>query len=230
MDRFDVAPIKVSLIDAWVMRGDKPVLKGVNFTSLESGITVILGENGVGKTTLLSALAGLLPLAKGEYGCFESDGNMASMMRIGYILQKQVIFRRSVAANVDYALSASKMVIEDKRRIRDITLEMMGLSHLADKPAHRLSQGEKQKLVIARVLAMQPGILMLDEATNSLDSVAVDSLEKHVQYLAKQGLPVIWVTHNINQARRVADHVMLLQDGQVESFEPAKQFFNKVKG
>ena len=117
--------------------------------------------------------------------------------------------------------------IDRKRRpdLKRHVLEMMNITHDPKLSAFHLSQGERQRLAVARVLAMEPGILMLDEATNSLDYETVSLLEKQIRTLAKQGLPVIWVTHNIDQAKRIANRVIVIKDGRIKTDCLAKDYF-----
>ena len=107
---------------------------------------------------------------------------------------------------------------------RDV-LKLMNITQDERRSAFHLSQGERQRLAVARVLAMKPGILMLDEASNSLDKTTVSLLESHVRHLADQGMPVIWVTHSLEQARRIADRIITIHDGEITKDCRVEEFF-----
>ena len=211
----DQSYITASLIGASVSIAGKPVLKNVSITVNDPGIVVVVGPNGAGKSSLLSAMAGLLPLENGTRQLTEANGMDAAITRVGYVLQKPVLFRRSIAGNIDYAMAAAGVdptLWADRRRE---VLKVMNITQDEGRSAFHLSQGERQRLAVARVLAMSPGILMLDEASNSLDKTTVSLLENHVRHLADQGMPVIWVTHSIEQAKRIADRVISIEDGEI---------------
>ena len=102
----------------------------------------------------------------------------------------------------------------------------MDLASLADRPARRLSGGEQQRLAIARALATEPDTLFLDEPTASLDPESVQAIEGIVTAAAREGVRIIFVTHDIQQARRLADDVVFLSNGRVVEEAPADAFFN----
>ena len=221
----DQSYIAASLTKACVSIAGKPVLKDVTLTVNKPGIVVVVGPNGAGKSSLLSAMAGLLPLDRGTRKLTESNGMDAAITRVGYVLQKPVLFRRSIASNIDYAMDAAGIApaLWAERR-RDV-LRVMNISQNESRSAFHLSQGERQRLAVARVLAMSPGMLMLDEASNSLDKTTVSLLESHVRNLADQGIPVIWVTHSLEQAKRIADRVISIDDGEIVNDCAVEDFF-----
>jgi len=227
MAMFDLRPISARLQSATASLAGKVVLKDVSIEINTPGITVIIGENGAGKSTLLSALAGLLPLDHGWQSLIETDGRAAPITRLGYVLQKPVLLRRSIAGNIDYAMAAADIPTGQRSSLRSHVLEIMNIHQNPKQSAFRLSQGEKQRLAVARVLAMQPGMLMLDESTNSLDQQTVALMETHIRDLADQGLPVVWVTHSQDQAKRLADRVVQIKNGSIEVDRAAAEFFGK---
>ena len=221
----EITPVDVELTDARVLRGDMEVLSGVSLRLQPGEILALIGPNGAGKSTLLSAIAGLVPLAAGDCTLTEADGQDAAITRIGYVLQKPVMLRRSVGANIDFAMAAARIPVSARKPLKAELLAMVELAKYEHTSAYHLSQGERQRLAVARVLAMRPGVLMLDEATNSLDQKSVDLLEHHVRELAAGGMPVIWVTHSLDQAARVADRVIRLEKGTITHNEKADDFF-----
>ena len=222
------APLTVGLDHASVHYGDHIVLDDVSITFDRPEITVILGPNGAGKSTLLSACAGLLPLSSGRHFRQEADGTSAPITRLGYVLQKPVMFRRSVLDNITMAIRAIGGNDAEHTRRRDALLSLLGIDHLTRKPPHQLSHGERQRLVVARVLLMQPGILMFDEASNSLDRSTTELLEAQSCVYAENGIPVIWVTHNLEQAERLADRIITIDKGKIIEDMAAKDFFAKA--
>lgn len=223
-DLLPISPIKLSLEKAQVKIGEHLILNDVSASFTTPEITVITGPNGAGKSTFLSALAGLLPLSKGTRHLTEADGQDAAITRLGYVLQKPVMFRRRVRDNLAIAMKAAGT--RHHHGFQDQILTKMGLEGLLDKSAFQLSQGQRQRLAVARVLLMQPGVMMLDEATNSLDQASITILEREVRALADAGMPVLWVTHSRAQAERLADRVIAMEEGKIISDTSAATFFS----
>jgi tungstate transport system ATP-binding protein len=178
--------------------------------------TAIVGPNGSGKTTLLRAVMGLAEVSNGQ-------------ILVGYavraiVFQKPVMLRRSVGANVAFALRAAGQV-GNHQAIADL-LEQVGLSALADRPARQLSGGEQQRLAIARALARQPKLLLLDEATASLDPAQTKIIEDLIGSIARSGVKIVFATHDLGQARRLAGDVVFLVKGRVAEHAPVDRFFN----
>jgi tungstate transport system ATP-binding protein len=220
-----ISPLRVGLHQASVFHGNQKVLDNVTATFERPEITVILGPNGAGKSTLLSALAGLIPLTSGQHHRHEQDGRPAPITRLGYVLQKPVLFRRSVLANIHIAMKSAGFEPYAHSQNCEAVLSMLAINHVINKPAFHLSQGERQRLAVARVLLMRPGIMMLDEATNSLDQNSVDILEHHIRRYVDQGMPALWVTHNLAQARRLADRVITIDQGRIKDDVRASDYF-----
>lgn len=200
--------------------GEAELLRDVSFDLAPQGCTVIMGPNGAGKSLLLKLLHGLIRPTAGEIAWAGQDP-MTVTARQALVFQKPVLLRRSVAANIDFVLKA-----RGKRRDRrDELLEHVGLLHKARVPARRLSGGEAQRLALARALATDPEVLFLDEATASLDPASVQAIEAIVRQARDRGIRVILVTHDIGQARRMADDVLFLHSGQVQEHSAARAFF-----
>jgi putative ABC transport system ATP-binding protein len=131
------------------------------------------------------------------------------------IFQKATPFDGTVAENIAYGPALCGQSLPRKR-----ILELMELASLepglVDKNAHELSGGQEQRLAIARALANQPDVLLLDEPTSALDPIATRNIEESLLHLRRQlGLTLVWVSHAIEQARRIADRVLLLSNGRV---------------
>lgn len=200
------------------------VLKGVTMDLDVQGCTVIMGPNGAGKSLLLKLMHGLMTPTSGQI-MWGAKPPSDVMSRQALVLQKPVLLRRSVAANIDFVLKARGKDIG----LRDGLLEHVGLLHKATQPARLLSGGEAQRLSLARALATEPEVLFLDEPTASLDPASVLAIERIVSDARSRGVRIVWVTHDIGQARRMADDVVFLQAGQVAEHSAAAAFFSEPR-
>lgn len=205
-------------------------LKILNIPALSiSGIapTAIVGPNGAGKTTLLRLAMGLLKPTRGRitWGGREA----VPPVRRALMFQKPVMLMRSAASNIGYALASVGVPRgERKRRIEEL-LPLVGLSGLADRPARRLSGGEQQRLALARALAREPEVLLLDEPTASLDPAAAKSVEDVLREVAGRGIKIVLTTHDLGIAKRLAGEVILLHGGEILEQSPADIFFSQPK-
>lgn len=142
--------------------------------------------------------------------------------RQAMVFQRPVLLRRSVAANIDFALRL-KDKIDGARR--DGLLQRVGLLEQSRQPARLLSNGEQQRLALARALATQPEVLFLDEPTASLDPASIIVIEEIVATAKAAGTKIIFVTHDIGQARRLGDEIVFLDRGRLAEHTPAERFF-----
>ena len=145
------------------------------------------------------------------------------------VFQRPVMLRRSVAANVDFALKLRGRGKPDRAAIIDEVLGRCGLRRLKDNPARVLSFGEQQKLALARAWALKPQVLFLDEPTASLDPAATHAVEEIVQAIHDEGTRIIMTTHDLGQARRLADEVIFLHRGRMLERAPKDTFFTEPK-
>jgi tungstate transport system ATP-binding protein len=178
--------------------------------------TVILGANGAGKSVLMRLMHGLLAPTSGRIA-WNSPGRQAM------VFQRPVMLRRSALANVAYALSVAG---RDESPAME-ALKEVGLAHLAHRPARVLSGGEQQRLALARAWALHPEVLFLDEPTASLDPSATREIETVIRAFDAAGTKIVMATHNLGQARRLADEVIYLHRGRVLERAPVEQFFAK---
>jgi tungstate transport system ATP-binding protein len=136
------------------------------------------------------------------------------------------MLRRSVAANLDYALAHAGVARRQRpSRITDL-LARVGLDGLAERPARRLSGGEQQRLALARALAREPEILLLDEPTASLDPAATRAVEDIVLAAARSGIKVVMASHDLGQVRRLGGDVIFMVRGALREHEPAIEFLD----
>ena len=176
--------------------------------------TVILGANGAGKSVLMRLMHGLLEPSSGSV-LWRSTGRQAM------VFQRPVMLRRSALANVAYAL---RVAGQDEGQAMD-ALKEVGLAHLAHRPARVLSGGEQQRLALARAWALHPEVLFLDEPTASLDPSATREIETVIRAFDAAGTKIVMATHNLGQARRLADEIIYLHQGRVLERAPVDRFF-----
>ena len=210
--------------------GTHRLIDGIDLTIERDRRTVIMGPNGAGKSLLLRLLHGLLTPTAGEV-CWGATPRMdQARQRQALVFQRPVLLRRSVAANLRFALKLRRYArAEREERLRH-SLELANLSHLADRPARVLSQGEQQRVAIARALVLEPEVLVLDEPTVSLDPTSVEAIEELILAAHRRGTKIILVTHDMAQAHRLADEVVLLEQGRVVEQASDLQFFQQSSG
>jgi tungstate transport system ATP-binding protein len=200
--------------------GEVTVLDGLELDLGPTGCTMVMGPNGSGKTLLLKLLHGLISPTAGKIVWGDRKPSDV-IMRQALVFQKPVLLRRSVAANLDFVLKTRG---KDPER-RDALLDYVGLAHKMHQPARLLSGGEAQRLALARALATDPDVLFLDEPTASLDPGSILVIERIVGEARARGVRIVFVTHDIGQARRMADDVVFLHRGRVAEHSEATDFF-----
>jgi tungstate transport system ATP-binding protein len=188
--------------------------------------TVVLGPNGAGKSLLLRLCHGLIRPSSGLILWRDMRVDAARRFQ-AMVLQRPVLLRRSVAANIGYALSVHGVPRRQRRVLASQALEQAGLLDLAARSARVLSGGEQQRLALARAWALKPQVLLLDEPTANLDPAATQAVETLLEQVYKTGTKIIMTTHDLGQARRLADEVLFLHRGRLLAHAPAAEFFSK---
>ena len=201
--------------------GGKTLLEAVSLTIEAGSRTLIMGPNGAGKSLLLRICHGLLEPGTGRVRWVGGKGRETRLTQ-AMVFQRPVLLRRSVAANMDFVFQL-RGGRDDARR--DALLAQVGLLERSRQPARLLSGGEQQRLALARALATEPEILFLDEPTASLDPASVLVIEDIVTRASKAGTKVIFVTHDIGQARRLGDDIVFLDRGRLVEHTPGDRFF-----
>jgi tungstate transport system ATP-binding protein len=224
--RPSILPLELSNL-VYAVRGRR-LVDGVS-ARLEAGPrTVILGANGAGKSLTLRLAHGLLEATSGSVRWCGS-GAAEARTRQAMVFERPVLLRRSAAANVDYALAVRGVPRADRRdRVREM-LGKTGLSALAERPARVLSAGEQQRLALARAWSLRPEVLFLDEPTAALDPSATRAVEQLILTIAAADTKIVMTTHDLAQARRLADEVIFLHRGALLERAPAKAFFEQPK-
>lgn len=204
-------------------RDSKLLINDLDLDLASEGLTMILGANGSGKSLLLRLIHGLLTPTSGSISWSGTPVGDATRSRQAMVFQQPVLLRRSTAANVDFVLKLKKKF--DPAR-RDALLEQVNLLDKSRQPARLLSGGEQQRLILARALAIEPEVLLLDEPTASLDPAATLAIENIVRSARDQGTKIIFVSHDIHQAQRLADDIVLMHGGKVVEHAPIREFFS----
>lgn len=204
--------------------GDRTLIDGIDLQIPHTGRTVVMGANGAGKSLLLRLLHGLLLPSAGRVLWGGRTLDDALRRQQAMVFQRPVLLRRSVAANIRFVLKLRGRA--DPGRV-DAILDEVGLAAHAHQPARLLSGGEQQRLALARALATDPQVLFLDEPTASLDPASTVAIEAIVNRAHARGTKIIFVTHDLGQARRLADDVVFLRDGQLAEHSPAQRFFDE---
>lgn len=193
--------------------------------SLDAGTrTIIVGPNGAGKSVLLRLCHGLLRPTTGAITWNSAESPNAAR-RQAMVFQRPVLLRRSAAANICYALAIAGVPASLRGARADEALAKVGLNGFARQPARVLSGGEQQRLAIARVWALRPEILFLDEPTANLDPGSTHEIERVIASMHAAGTKIVMVTHNLGQARRLGDEIVFLNRGRVAEHAPASVFF-----
>ena len=216
--RASILPLRAERLA--LTRDGQRLIDTVSFTLPQGGITTIIGPNGAGKSLTLRLCHGLIAPDEGRV-TWARDARLRHAM----VFQQPVMLRRSVRANIAHALHA---VTHPAVRSRtDEALARFHLTSLAQRPARLLSGGEKQKLAIARAWATEPEVLFLDEPTSQLDPAATREIEALIRTLSLEGLTLVMTTHDLGQARRLADRILFFNRGRLVEDADATSFFER---
>jgi tungstate transport system ATP-binding protein len=217
-----ILPLRMNQV-SYAVAG-KALVQGIDLTLTGSGLTAVLGPNGAGKSVLLRLCHGLLTPTSGDITWgglrLERPAPWQAM-----VFHRPILLRRSAVANVRYVQSLRGVPWADRAALASRALERTGLAHLARAPARVLSAGEQQRLALARVWAVGPRVLFLDEPTANLDPGAARIIEALIGDIVADGTIVIMTTHDLAQARRLAHEVVFLSRGRVVETGPAAAFF-----
>ncbi|MFC3282533.1 ATP-binding cassette domain-containing protein [Litchfieldella rifensis] len=189
------------------------------------GKTLIMGPNGAGKSLLMRLCHGLLKPTEGRIRWSGHDNGKPP--RQAMVFQRPVLLRRSALANLTYALAAGSTRHTRRKPLAWEALEHFGLTAIAHRPARVLSGGEQQRLALARAWLLKPEVLFLDEPTSALDPAAIRAVEDAVADFHRQGTRIVMSSHDLNQARRLADEVVFLYGGRLIEHSPAEVFFSQ---
>jgi tungstate transport system ATP-binding protein len=204
--------------------GGQTLIGGLSFELGAGSRTLVLGPNGSGKSLLLRLCHGLIAPTEGQVRWLGPAAS-AARERQAMVFQRPVLLRRSALANVTYGLALRHVPRRERRERALEALQMSGLAPLAQRPARVLSGGEQQRLALARAWALRPEVLFLDEPTASLDPAAMRAVEAVIAAIHAAGSKIVMTTHDLGQARRLADEVLFLHRGRLLEHTPAERFF-----
>ena len=217
--------------------GDKLVLKEVNTEIQDGSVVVVIGPSGSGKSTFLRCLNRLEEVDSGKI--FYDDIELTSKtvdidkmrQHIGMVFQHFNLFpHKTILDNITLApVSLNLMSKEDAEKKGMELLKRMGLEDKASVYPSSLSGGQKQRVALARALAMEPKVMLFDEATSALDPEMVGEVLTVMKDLAKEGMTMIVVTHEMGFAKEVADRVLFMEEGIIYEDGTPEEIFNNPK-
>ena len=231
------APRLVELLSVRKSFGDNVVLDGIDLSIGRGEVIVIAGPSGSGKSTMLRCINGLESVDEGEVRfdgrSVSGAGKALAKLRseIGMVFQQFNLFaHKSVMDNVTLAPMEVKGLSKADARARgQKLLERVGISEKADQYPADLSGGQQQRVAIARALAMEPKLMLFDEPTSALDPEMIREVLDVMRDLARDGMTMAVVTHEMGFAREVCDRLVFIDDGHIVEEGPPKEFFEAAK-
>lgn len=225
---------KVQVVDLHKSYGNNEVLKGISLNVLPNEVVCMIGPSGSGKSTFLRCLNRLEETNSGHvyidgYDIADKHTNIDLVRQnIGMVFQQFNLFpNMTVKQNITLApTQLKKMTKEEADEAALKYLDVVGLKDKADVYPTTLSGGEKQRVAIARALVMKPDVMLFDEPTSALDPEMVGDVLEVMQTLAKQGMTMIVVTHEMGFAKRVADRVVFFHDGVIREQGTPEEIFD----
>ena len=179
-------------------------------------ITACIGPNGAGKTTLLKILDGLVKPDSGTV-------SYSFKTKTALVLHHTPMIKASAKTNIAMVCDADGSI---ENADIDRVIEQVGLSELANSPAHKLSAGERQKLCLGRAILQKPNLVLLDEPTANLDPKTTEQVEELIRQFDRQGAEVIFSSHQLAQVQRLAEHIIFIDQGEIKEKGPVGPFFS----
>ena len=213
--------------------GDFRVLEDIDFCVNEGEVVVVIGPSGSGKSTLLRCINALEEISSGELyvdgmRVHDKETNLNRLRsEIGFVFQQFNLYpHMTVAQNIKLAPTKVKHVSKEEADERCVRLlNRVGIPEQANKYPESLSGGQQQRVAIARGLAMEPKIMLFDEPTSALDPEMINEVLEAMADLARGGMTMVVVTHEMGFARRVADRVVFMDEGRIVEAGPPEHFF-----
>ncbi|UGT63526.1 amino acid ABC transporter ATP-binding protein [Nocardia asteroides] len=213
------------------------VLRDINLEVPRGQVVIVLGPSGSGKSTLCRTINRLEPIDSGEIAVdgvpLPAEGKALAALRadVGMVFQSFNLFaHKTIIDNVMLApLKVRRLKKDEARKQAVALLERVGIADQADKYPAQLSGGQQQRVAIARALAMNPKVMLFDEPTSALDPEMVNEVLEVMVSLAKEGMTMVVVTHEMGFARRAGDRVLFMADGQVVEDAEPETFFTAPK-
>jgi sulfate transport system ATP-binding protein len=211
--------------------GDAEALRDVSVVVPDGSLTALLGPSGGGKTTLLRCIAGLETPDTGSVRMDGRDVTNVPVRRrgIGFVFQHYAAFKHmSVADNVAFGLTVQKRPkAETQARVKEL-LDLVGLSHLAQRRPHQLSGGQRQRMALARALAVEPNVLLLDEPFGALDARVREELRDWLRRLHEEvEVTTLFVTHDQTEAMDIAEQIVVVNEGRIEQSASPEEIYDR---
>lgn len=242
-ERFSITPQVMS------PPSQKPFSLNVDACLPCDGITAVVGESGAGKSTLLHCIAGLHrvghmakhPPCIHEASCITANGDVwlasgrekpAHLREVGFVFQSPSLFPHlNVERNIRYGLKrrSQQSDVQAQTSLMDAVLSILDISQLLDRPVSELSGGEQQRVAIARALVSRPKVLLMDEPLASLDRQRKSEVLPYLDKIQKAfSIPIVYVSHSLDEVIRLADYVLLLQRGEQVGFGPVQEILPRI--
>ena len=222
---------KVIINNAVKYYSDFKALNGVSLTINEGEFFTLLGPSGCGKTTLLRMIAGFNSIEGGEFYFGEKLINdvPAHQRDIGMVFQNYAIFPHlNVKENVAYGLKARKVKKEEIEKRVNEALELVKISHLAERKPNELSGGQQQRVALARAFVIEPSVLLMDEPLSNLDAKLRVEMRTVIKKLQKRlGITTIYVTHDQEEALAISDRIAVMKDGNIMQIGTPSEIYAK---
>ena len=206
-------------------------LSQITFSVARGDYVIILGPTACGKTILLETIAGI---GRAEQGRIFIDGRDVSAVpperrNIGFVYQRSMLFPNyTVAGNIAYGMKLRKLPADEQKKRIGKLAEMLGITDLLEREVKNLSGGESQKVALARALAIEPPILLLDEPLAPLDPPTREALRKEILKMHRHlGTTILHVTHDQVTARVLGDKIGVMQEGRIRQFGLAGEIFDR---
>ena len=224
--------IKLEKVNKWY--GAHHVLKDVDLSVARGEVLVVCGPSGSGKSTMIRTINRLEPIEKGRIlidgaDIYAKGANLNALrQKIGFVFQQFNLFpHMSVLENVIFApVSIRKQPRKEAVELARSLLDRVGLAHKIDAYPGSLSGGQQQRVAIARALALQPPVMLFDEPTSALDPEMVGEVLQVMKGLAKDGMTMVCVTHEMGFARDVCDRVVFMDAGEILEMDTPERFFS----
>jgi glutamate transport system ATP-binding protein len=231
------APPMIRMVGVYKRFGSLQVLRNINLEVARGEVVVVLGPSGSGKSTLCRTINGLEPIDEGtievDGAPLPAEGRALARLRadVGMVFQQFNLFaHKTIVQNV--ALAPVLVRKTDKAEAHEAAMRLLtrvGISDQADKYPAQLSGGQHQRAAIARALAMHPKVMLFDEPTSALDPEMVQEVLDVMTLLARDGMTMVVVTHEMGFARRAADRVVFMSGGELVEDSAPDQFFTEPR-
>jgi len=217
-----ILPLTLNAVE--LRRGGRTILGPVTLTLGGEGITMVIGPNGSGKTSLLRAMHGLERVSRGRL-TWQGAPDRVRLAQ-AFVFQAPILMRRSILDNIAYPLRLDGLGRAAARAQAAAMAARVGLGGPLDRPAQVLSGGERQKMALARALIRAPEVLFLDEPCANLDGRSTRDIEAVLKAARADGTRIVMSTHDLGQARRLADDLIFLYQGRLHEAGPQAALFS----